>query len=225
MGHSMTQYIRRSTWLLIMALVVLLPAPHATQAGGVTGTLTPFQQQQQSIQELRRLTGAALEIGFINRAIPHHQSAIEMAMAVAAKAVHPEVRAIAQMVIMAQREEIAQLTDDLRTRYGRAVQPDPRFMMPPSEMAMLRQASPRMAEKMFMLMLREHHQSLNDMAQVVVQQGAPHVEFQDYALHMLSDQTEQQGQLYTLLRNLYGITPPTPTGDVARGMQLALASR
>jgi len=54
---------------------------------------------------------------------------------------------------------------------------------PTHQMAMLQQASPRMAEKMFMLMMREHHQSLNDMAQVVVQQGAPHVEFGDLALH------------------------------------------
>jgi len=148
-----------------------------------------------------------------------------MAMVIAAKGVHPEVRAVAQMIIMTQREEIVQLTDDLRTRYGRAVQPDPRFMMQPSEMAMLQQANPQMAEKMFMLMMREHHQSLNDMAQVVVQQGAPHVEFRDLALHMLGDRVEQQGQLYTLLHGLYGITSPAPTGNIERGMQLALASR
>ncbi len=221
----MTRPTHRFPALLAVALTILLLVPGVARAGGPPVTATPFQQQQQSIQELRGLTGPALEIGFIDRTIPHHQSAIQMAMVIATKAVHPEVRAVAQMIIMTQREEIAQLTDDLRTRYGRAVQPDTRFMMQPSEMAMLQQASPRMAEKMFMLMMREHHQSLNDMAQVVVQQGAPHVEFRDLALHMLGDQVEQQGQLYTLLRDLYGITPPAPTGNIERGMQLALASR
>ncbi len=220
----MTHPPHRLPALLAVALTVLLLIPGVARAGGPPVTATPFQQQQQSIQELRGLTGPALEIGFIDRTIPHHQSAIQMAMVIAAKGVHPEVRAVVQMIIMTQREEIAQLTDDLHTRYGRAVQPDPRFMMQPSEMAMLQQASPQMAEKMFMLMMREHHQSLNDMAQVVVQQGAPHVEFRDLALHMLGDQVEQQGQLYTLLHDLYGITPPAPTGNIKRGMQLALAS-
>lgn len=210
---------------LTAVLFIPLLVPGVARAGGPPATTTPFQQQQQSIQELRGLTGAALEIGFINRTVPHHQSAIQMATVIVAKAVHPEVRAVAQMIIMTQREEIAQLTDDMRTRYARAVQPDPRFMTPPSELAMLRQASPQMAEKMFMLMMREHHQSLNEMAEVVVQQGAPHVEFRDLALHMLGDQVEQQGQLYTLLRDLYGLTPPAPTGNVERGMQIALASR
>ncbi len=42
---------------------------------------------------------------------------------------------------------------------------------------------------------------------------------------MLGDQVEQQGQLYTLLRDLYGIMPPAPTGNIERGMQFALASR
>ena len=90
----MTHPTQRLPALLAVVLTVLLLIPGVARAGGPPVTATPFQQQQQSIQELRGLTGPALEIGFIDRTIPHHQSVIQMAMVIATKAVHPERRAL-----------------------------------------------------------------------------------------------------------------------------------
>ena len=47
---------------------------------------------------------------FIDAMIPHHQSAIEMAMVAREKSAIPEVRELAENIVSAQQKEIEQMT-------------------------------------------------------------------------------------------------------------------
>lgn len=58
---------------------------------------------------LQGKTGDAFDQMFLELMIPHHQGAIEMAMAAKASAKHPELKRMADDIIAAQEAEIAQM--------------------------------------------------------------------------------------------------------------------
>lgn len=202
----------------LLAFGLLLAAP--ALVGADPGPHPGFVAQQQSIQELRQLNGGAFEIGYINRIIPHHQGALAAAQIIAQKATHPELRDEAQQMIKEQQDEIAMLTTYLRQTYNQSVQPDQRFVMMPDMLQMLRDADPMMAEQMFLLMMREHHQSANELGAVVLSKPAAQP-LKDQAQMMVTSQTAQQGRFANYLKAWYNVTAPTPTGDMQAAMELA----
>jgi uncharacterized protein (DUF305 family) len=211
------QFRRALPALLILGLLLAMPALAAADPG----PHPEFVAQQQSIQELQQLSGSALEVGYINRIVPHHQGAIDMAEIIARKAVHPELRDEAEQIIQEQEDEIAMLTTYLQQTHGQQVQPDRRFAMMPDMMQMLRDADPMMAEKMFLLMMREHHQSANLLGAVILGKPASQV-LKDQAQMMVTSQTAQQGRFANYLKAWYNVTAPTPTGDMQAAMELAM---
>lgn len=214
--------IRRFRWLLVLALVALF-AVGVGSASADPGSHPAFQQQQQSINELSQLSGQEFEIGYINRIIPHHQGALQMVQIMQSKVVNQPLQDELNQMISSQTEEINLLTSYLQQTYGQSVQPDARFQMSPSMMQQLQNATPQMAEQMFMLMMREHHQSANQLGKLVLSKNVS-ATLTNQAQKMVDDQTAQQGRFAAYLQNWYGVSAPEPTGDVQAGMEYAMGT-
>ena len=168
--------------------------------------------------------GQESEVSYMNRTIPHHQSAIEVASIIRGKAVHSELRAATQKTITMQADEIGQLTNWLQEWYGQQPSPDPAMQMSKEMLNQFRDAEPRMAEKMFLLTMREHHQQVIDMSEKLVSSNPPHTELQQFAQKAINVQRQEQQQLGEWASSWYGITPPAPTGDVTQGMRAAMGN-
>lgn len=220
--------------LLICVLGLALLAPTATSAQGghgghETGNGDDAQMSEQtaqmmeSIEELRQLSGREFEIGYVNRIIPHHEGALEMAEIVVNDAPHSEVRQAAARIIEDQKREIRELTDFLRDTYNEEVDPDERQMMDHG-MMMPMQENPgsEMAEKMFLLMMREHHQTAVEMGQIVLERAESDEELLRQAISMVESQRAEQEQFAEWLKDWYGIEAPEPTGDMMAAAQLAM---
>ena len=80
---------------------------------------------------------------------------------------------------------------NLKDWYGQDVQPDPRMQMSPEMMNMLMQADPTIREKLFLAMMREHHQSALDIGPLVLQK-ATHQELKDQPQQMITSQQQEQ---------------------------------
>ncbi len=131
------------------------------------------------------------------------------------------MRDSATRIIADQQKEIDELTKYLKEWYGQDVQPDPRMQMSPEMTNMLMQADPTMREKLFLAMMREHHQSALAIGPLVLQK-AIHQELKDQAQQMMISQQQEQAMFGGWLQGLYTITPPTPTGDMQDGMELVM---
>lgn len=206
---------QRLLGLLAVALGALLLAPGVAGAEDGAPHSSQYTQGQQSIQELGQLEGADFEIGYINRTIPHHQGAIRMASIIAEKAPTPEVRQAAETIIAAQTSEIAQLEMYLQREYGQQPNPDEQFMLSPSVIQLLEDSSPAEAERLFLLAIREHHQSLNIMSGQVLQKDTS-PELIQIATGIIATQRQEQVEFAMDLERLYGVEAPLPTGDIVR---------
>lgn len=195
----------------ILSVPVLAAPPHEE-----------FEAQQASLEELAGLEGEEFEVGYVNRLVPHHEGALMMAEVIAAKAVHEELRADAEAIIEAQMAEIDLLTTYLADTYDQEVAPDPAFAMSPDMMAEMESATPEMAEKMFLLMMREHHQTAILMGEMALETGVADV-LTEQANEMIASQREEQERFTTYLQEWYGIAAPEPTGDAQAAMELAMA--
>lgn len=172
------------------------------------------------VEDLAQLEGAEFEIGYINRTIPHHQGAIQMASIIAEKAPHAEVRQAAEMIIQAQTTEIAELERYLQEEYGQQPDPDPRVMLPPTLVQQIQTASPEQAEKIFLLAIREHHQVLNIMSgQALTKDASPFLT--QIATGIIATQSQEQTQFAVHLEQFYGIEAPVPTGNIEAAAELA----
>lgn len=206
-----------------LAAVVLFPGVAFAEDGSAHSDL--YYEQQQSIDELAQLNGPEFEVGYIDRVIPHHQGAIDMSQIMLERAPNQETRDLAQNAIMMQAEEINQLSTLLQEEYGLPVTPDPAFVLPESELAALENASPEAAEAQYLLGFREHHQSIIDMSEILLQkEGLPNYdELGPMAQMMIENQRREQGELAALAQEFYGIEAPEPiTGDIPLGRQVAL---
>ena len=76
--------------------------------------------------------------------------------------------------------------------------------MSPQMMTMLMQAEPTMREKLFLAMMREHHQSALDIGPMVLQK-ATHQELKDQAQNMITSQKQEQDMFGGWLQGLYSI--------------------
>lgn len=202
--------------LAALALAVVMVGPAFANNGA------DFQKMQQVMAELGQKSGQDFEIAYINAIIPHHQDATAMAKMVKDDAPHQEIRDMANKMIADQDREIADLTNWLKQWYGQDVSIDARMKMDPAMMDMLMKADPAMKEKMFMSMMREHHQSAIDMGKMVINK-ATHQELKDQAQMMMTMQKDEQDRLGNWLQSWYNITAPTPTGDMQHGMDAAMA--
>lgn len=69
----------------------------------------PGMSMNMDMSHMQSMSGAALDLMFIDMMIPHHQGALDMGRDALAKAEHPELKAFAQKVIDAQTMEIDQM--------------------------------------------------------------------------------------------------------------------
>jgi uncharacterized protein (DUF305 family) len=221
--------------LLICVLALALLAPTAVSAQGGHGghesgngddaqMSEQTAQMMESIEELRRLSGREFEIGYVNRIIPHHEGALEMAEMVVNDAPHQEVRGAAARIIEDQKREIRELTDFLRDTYNAEVDPDERQMMDHGMMMPMHEnPGSQTAEKMFLLMMREHHQTAVEMGQIVLERGQSE-ELLEQARGMVQSQREEQERFAGWLEEWYGIEAPEPTGDMMAATEHAVGT-
>ncbi len=180
-----------------------------------------MMEMMESIEELRQLSGAEFEIAYVNRIIPHHEGAVMMAEVVVDKAPHVEVRDAAAQIIKDQQREIEELTSFLRDTHGQEVNPDERQMMSHDMMEMHENANPEMAEKMFLLMMREHHQTAVEMGEIVLEKATSE-QLREQAEKMIESQRAEQEQFGEWLQTWYGIEAPEPTGDMEAAMAMMM---
>ena len=205
-----------------MFLLFALTALTTTAALADAGPHEKFVEQQESIEALSQLSGEDFEVGYINRIIPHHQGALEASQIMRDKAVNPELREEAVKAIEEQQMEIEQLTSYLSTTYGMEVEPDPAFVMEPEMLQQLRDATPEGTEIMFMLMMREHHQTAIEMGELVLATTDSQV-LVEQATMMIESQRMQQDLFASYLNQWYGIQAPAVTGDAEAAMDYAMS--
>lgn len=209
--------------LLVALLALTLLAPgvaaadsHSMQMDG--GDMMGMMDD--ALGDLERLEGEAFEIEYVNQIIPHHQGALEMSAAVVDRAPNQKVRDAAARIIEDQEREIGELTTFLRDTYGEEVQPDGRMAMDPSMMEQIVSADPAMAEQMFLLGMREHHETAIEMGEIALEK-AQSEEIISQAEKMVSSQQAEQDEFAGYLRDFYGIEAPEPTGDMEAAVRLA----
>lgn len=216
--QAMTQRLRGSLGLLLLVALLL---PGVSSASSPASHSQEFRKMQSSMASLGQKSGKEFEIAYINSIIPHHQAAIQMAKLVVDDAPHPQVREAARKIIDSQQKEINDLTGWLKQWYGQQPNPDPTMKMSQAMMSQMMQATPAMREKLFLAMMREHHQSAIDMGQMALD-NATHQQLKDQAQEMITAQKKEQKEFGTWLQKWYGITPPTPTGDMQDGMDAVM---
>lgn len=88
----------------------------------LSGTAAPGLGQSPPLSSSPSAT-TAFDQAFIDMMVPHHQSAIAMAVVALARAEHPEIATLAPQIIEAQEREIAQLRGWREAWYGDASTP------------------------------------------------------------------------------------------------------
>jgi uncharacterized protein (DUF305 family) len=178
-------------------------------------------QMNSALSDLEQLEGKKFEIAYVNQIIAHHKAALEMAHSVVDRAPNPEVRDAAAKIIDDQQKEIDELTTFLQQEYGQKPDPDERMSNMPGMMRQMDNADPATAGKMFLLMMREHHEIAMQMGQIA-QDKAKSQPILDQATTMIETQSAEQEEFAGYLQQFYGIDAPKPTGDMMRAMQLAM---
>lgn len=216
--------------MLVALLAFTLLAPgaatadsHSMQMSGDMGDGDMMQMMDGALSDLEALEGEEFEVAYVNQIIPHHEGALEMAQAVVDRAPNGEVRDAAARIIEDQQREIEELTAFLRDTYGREVKPDQRMVMDPSMMKQMDSADPAMAEQMFLLGMREHHETAVEMGEIALEK-AQSEEILSQAENMVSSQRAEQEEFAGYLEDFHGIEAPAPTGDMMGAMQLAMDS-
>ena len=82
------------------------------------GELMPGMATTAEIDALRRLTGRALDVRFLQLMIRHHRGGLEMAQDAADHASEPYVRELAGKIASAQQAEVVTMEQMLRSRGG-----------------------------------------------------------------------------------------------------------
>jgi len=199
--------------------LALLAAPAAADEG----PHPEFEEQQAAMEELAALEGEEFEIAYANSIIAHHMAALDMAEAVVDRAPHEEVRADAATIIEDQQAEIDLLTSYVGDNYQQEPAPDERMLMSEEMMRAFGEATPDMAEVMFLLAMREHHQMAIMMGEMALEKGVSDT-LAEQAQTMIDSQREEQERFTAYLREWYGIEAPEPTGDATAAMELAQSS-
>ncbi len=214
----------------VLAFALLTPgiaAASSHDAGGMQmggsmqmGGDGMMQGMNSAMAELEALEGEEFEVAYANQVIAHHQGALDMAEAIVDRAPNPEVRDAAARIIEDQTREINDLTAFLRDTYGQEPNPDERMLMDPAMNDQIRNADPAMAEQMFLLGMREHHETVIQMAEIALQKAQSRL-LLDQARTIIDSQRAEQEEFAGYLQRFYGIEAPAPTGDMMGAMQAA----
>lgn len=138
---------------------------------------------------------------FIDSMIEHHQGAIEMAQQALADAEHEELRTLANAIIAAQTQEIAEMTTwrqgwypDLATTNGMG--------MDMGEMTISTDDS-KTFDQRFLEAMISHHQGAIEMAQMA-QDMAEHTEIKTLADAIIQAQQTEISQMQAWLKDWFG---------------------
>lgn len=154
---------------------------------------------------------------FIVEMTPHHESAIEMAKVALRRAEHPEIRKLAQAIVGAQAEEIAELATIHSRLFGVPVSqgehgtlglPEHQLGMS-GDMTMLDTAKP--FDRAFIDMMVPHHQGAIRMARIELRGGKDN-ELMGIAQAIVAAQSREIEEMNSWRQDWYG--SPSPTGGV-----------
>lgn len=150
---------------------------------------------------------SSFDQAFIDMMVPHHQSAVAMAVVALARAEHPEIAALAPEIIEAQELEIAQLRTWREAWYGDSSTP-PLTAMPMLDGVMMQgmdmasmtmDMAPQIKDlwlveadfdKAFIDAMIPHHQSAIDAAEMALD-NAEHPEIQELAQAIIDAQQRE----------------------------------
>jgi uncharacterized protein (DUF305 family) len=134
------------------------------------------------------------EQDFLARMVPHHESAVVMAELARTKAQRPAVRRLAENIIEAQEQEIADMQRWHREWYGRDLTPDTDGTHDQVDMAALETTSGAEFERAFLRMMIPHHASAIMMAEAVMM-GSPRGDVATLAGEVTAAQAKEIGQM------------------------------
>lgn len=205
--------IPASLALLILGAAALLPA---------NLWASPLGQTEEDINRLKALSGKEFEIEFMSMMIGHHQSALDMAKLAPANANRQEVKDIAQKIVADQTREINQMTDWLKQWHNTT--PKTGMMGEMSGMGMsdtmkLGALKGDDFDKEFITMMRMHHMSAVEMANLVPDR-ATQAELKTLGQNIVTTQTAEIKQFEGWLKawyNIDAITGGTPPDTMAGG--------
>lgn len=153
--------------------------------------------------------GNSADAGFAREMIEHHRSAIEMAEIAQRRALHDEIKALAESIIEAQRTEIVVMTRIAEELRAHGQRPSSLGMSHAQkgmdmDMAMLERARP--FDRAFLEMMVQHHRGAVEMAEILVKKGT-HGELVRLARRVIKDQTAEIKTMQSRLKDWYGIAP------------------
>lgn len=197
-------------WLIAMLATLLgigaVAAPVSAAPPMLPGMDRMQEQMDQDVAELRGLTGRDFEIAFMEKMIPHHESAVMMAQLVPTRATHPELKTLAQDIIASQQQEIAQMRGWLKDWYGIA---NP-TLTPMAGMEMMRPAMERLTgaefEQVFLMMMPMHHIGASNMS-ALAPGRATHPELLRLAQTIVTSQGQEIEQMRGWAMTWYDFDP------------------
>jgi len=171
-------------------------------------------QSQEDMDKLKPLSGQEFETEFMKMMIGHHQSAIDMSKLAPDRAMRQEVKDIAQKIMADQTREISDMTGWLKQWYNvepGAMMGDMGGMgMGMSDAKKLEGLKGDDFDREFLTMMRAHHMSAVDMAQLVPDRST-RSELQKLAQNIISSQQAEIQQFDSWLQAWYNVAAPTGT--------------
>ena len=172
----------------------------------------PTAQSQEDMDKLKTLSGQEFETEFMKMMIVHHQSAIDMSKLAPDRTRHQEVKDIAQKIIADQTREISDMTGWLKQWYN--VEPGGMMgdmgHMGTSDVKKLEGLKGNDFDREYLTMMRVHHMSAVDMAQLVPDRST-RSELKTLAQNIISSQKAEIQQFEGWLQTWYNVTAPSGT--------------
>ena len=229
---------RTSVWVLVALLLIITTFVTSTDAAAQTAfpvaadglganpcdgavVATPISDES-TPAAATPAPAESFDLAFIDMMIPHHRSAIAMAQVALLRAEHPEVRTLAQSIIVSQGLEIAQMQawrdawfpnvrimpmDQIQRALGTNMSGMGSMMNPEMETQSLCNATGQFDEAFIQQML-PHHASAVNVSQIALTR-AFHPEITAIAREIIEAQQREIAELQTWLSAWYGATPTT----------------